>query len=191
VVAERLPLETRAEVEAALDACAQRTPRLPLVEEKAAGALLKDWPKGPLPEWVRLLANFPKTGVARATSLRAAREKGTLSPRLKAQIDWIAARHDRAWYALGDARRRLRALGLSDEAIFALDGDWKEFTVKEREAFGLVRKLTIAPASITDADVACLREHFKDTEVAELVYRICNAAFFDRLTEAAGLRLEQ
>jgi AAA family ATP:ADP antiporter len=30
-----------------------------------------------------------------------------------------------------------------------------------------------------------------DQQVAELVYRVCNAAFFNRLTEAVGLRLEE
>jgi alkylhydroperoxidase family enzyme len=191
MVAERPRLETRAEVEAALALAARRTPRLPLVEDSLARALLNDPPKESLPQWMRLLANFPKAGVVRLASLRAARDKGALSPRLRAQIDWIAARHDRAWYALADARRRLRALGMDDEAIFALDGEGKTFTAAERAAFAFVRQLTVEPASITDADVARLREHFKDAEVAELVYRISNAAFFNRLTEAAGLQVEQ
>ena len=43
-----------------LEAARKRTPRLPLVDEAKARALLpEDWPKGTLPQWVRLLANFP------------------------------------------------------------------------------------------------------------------------------------
>jgi hypothetical protein len=30
-----------------------------------------------------------------------------------------------------------------------------------------------------------------DQEVAEIIYQVTQAAFFDRLTEAAGLRLER
>lgn len=191
MIAPRPALESRAEVEAALGACRKRTLRLSLVQEDKARALLpKDWPAGPPPSWVRLLANFPKAGLARARGLRLAEEKGTLDARLKAQVAWIAARHDRAWYAVGCSKRRLNAMGLSDDVVYALDGSWGGYTPAERAAFALARKLTVAPASIVDVDISDLRKHFADRQVAELVYHVCNAAFFDRLTEAAGLALE-
>ena len=190
--ADRPTLGTRAEAEAALAACSKRHPRLPLVEQGAARAVLPtDWPKGPLPQWVRLLANFPKAGSARIAGLRTAEEKGALSPQLKARIAWIAARHDRAWYALGQAKRRLTALGISDDDIYRLDGSWDSYSPAERAAFNLARKLTVDPPSVVDADIAALRKLYSDKEVAELVYHLCNAAFFDRLTEAAGLQLEK
>jgi alkylhydroperoxidase family enzyme len=189
--AGRPALETRAEVEKALEACRARTPRLPLVDESTARAALPGGgPEGPLPQWIRLLANFPKAGAGRIASLRAAEEKGNLPPRLRAQIDWIAARNDRAWYALGHAQRRLRAQGLSDDEIFALDGPHDRFTPAEKATFAFVRKLTTDPALIGDDDVAGLRALYSDREVAEIVYRVTNSAFFDRLTEAAGLALE-
>ncbi len=61
----------------------------------------------------------------------------------------------------------------------------------ERAALALTRKLTVDPALITDADIEGLRSHYSDPEVAEIVYHVTQAAFFDRVTEAAGLRLEQ
>jgi alkylhydroperoxidase family enzyme len=54
----------------------------------------------------------------------------------------------------------------------------------------LARKLTVDPALITDADIEGLRKQYPDPEVAEIVYQVTQAAFFDRLTESAGLRLE-
>jgi alkylhydroperoxidase family enzyme len=189
--ARRPALETREQVEAALAACRTRSPRLPLVEEDKARELLPaDWPKGPVPEWVRLLANFPKAGKARVLGLRAAEEQGTLSARLKAQVAWIAARQDRAWYAVACAERRLRALGLSEDEVYALDGAWDGYTAAERAAFDLARKLTAAPDLVGDEDIAGLRQHYPDKGVAELILHVCNAAFFDRVTEAAALRLE-
>ena len=189
--APRPPLESREKAEAALAECRKRTPRLPLAEEDAARAALPaDWPKGPLPQWVCLLANFPKAGTARAASLRAAEEKGELPAKLKAQAAWIAARQDRAWYAAGCAKRRLMALGVSEDGVYALDGDGADFTEAQRAAFAFVRKLTATPYLIADADVAGLRKHYSDKQVAELVLHVGNAAFFDRVTEAAGLRLE-
>jgi alkylhydroperoxidase family enzyme len=187
----RPPLGPRAEVEQALDACRKRQSRMPLANEDAARALLPaDWPKGPLPQSVRLLANFPKAGIARIVSLRLAEEKGSLSPRLKAQIAWIAARHDRAWYALGQAKRRLQSLGLSEDKIYRLDGSWDSYSGAERAAFHLARKLTVHPSTVADEDIASLRKLYSDRQVAELIYQLCNSAFFNRLTEACGLQLE-
>ena len=49
----------------------------------------------------------------------------------------------------------------------------------------------MAPALIEDDDVAVLRVHYSDHQVAEIVYHITLAAFFDRITEASGLQLEE
>ena len=185
---DRGPLETRAEVEAALARCRERTPRLPLADEAQARAL---WPEGTAPQWVRLLANFPKAGASLVNSTRAAETKGRLSPKLKAEIAYVSARNDRAWYALGHAKRRLAALGFSDDAIYALDQPADSTPQAERAALALARKLTTDPALITDADIEGLRRHYSDHEVAEIVYHVTQAAFFDRLTEATGLRLEE
>lgn len=188
--ARRPPLESRAEVEAALEACPTRKLRLPLVEEGKARALLADAPAGPLPNWVRLLANFPKAGLARIASTRAAEEKGDLKPLLKAQVSWIAARQDRAWYALGHAKQRLKALGLTDDDIYALDGPWDSRPAAERAAFSLARKVTATPDLLVDADVAELRKHYSDREVTQLVHYLTVKAYFNRVTEASGLPLE-
>lgn len=189
---KRPALESREQVEAALAECRKRTPRLPLVDEAAARKLLpEDWDKGPLPEWVRLLTNFPVAGTSRVLSQRAGAEKGTLDKKLRAQIAWIAARQDRAWYALGHARQRLAKLGVGDKDVWNLDGSWEGFSAGEKAVFALARKLTAYPHQVADEDIAAVRKHYPDKQVAEVVYQICNAAFFNRLTEAAGLRLEE
>src|SRR5260370_19920729 len=150
-VFSRPPLETRADAEKALAACRKRTPRLPLVEENNARQILpKDWPDGPLPQCVRLLANFPRDGKTRIAGIRAAEEQGDLKPLLKAQVSWIVARQDRAWYAAGEARRRLLALGWSEEQVYKLDGDWADFTATEPALFTVARKLSASPIVLTD-----------------------------------------
>jgi alkylhydroperoxidase family enzyme len=188
---DRPALESRAKAEAQLAAARKRTPRLPLVADAEARKLLPaDWPKGPLPQWVRLLANFPKAGVGRARLILAGEGKGVLDKTLRAQVHWVAARHDRAWYALGHARKRLLALGVKEADVWALDAPDRRFSDAQKAALAFAKKLTVTPAAITDADVAGLRKHYKDREVAELVYQVTAAALFNRLTEAAGLRLE-
>jgi alkylhydroperoxidase family enzyme len=190
--ADRGPLETRAQIEAALNACRQRSPRLPLASAAQARAVVPaDWSgSDPLPQWVRLLANFPKGGKTWVAQTYYSETKGRLTPKLKAEIAYVAARNDRAWYALGHARQRLKGLGLRDDAIDALDHPGDAIPQPERAALALARKITVDPALVTDADIAGLRKQYSDPEVAEIVYHVTQAAFFDRLTEAAGLRLE-
>ena len=134
---------------------------------------------------------FPKAGKAWVSQTYYSQTKGRLSPMLKAQIAYVAARNDRAWYALGHAQERLTELGLSEDAITALDHPNDSTPAPQRAALALARKLTVDPALITDADIEGLRKLYSDHEVAEIVYQVTQAAFFDRLTEAAGLRLER
>jgi alkylhydroperoxidase family enzyme len=191
--ANRGSLETRAQVEAALEAARKRTPRLPLASEAQSREVLPpNWSgSGTIPQWVRLLANFPKGGKAWVAQTFYSETKGRLSPKLKAEIAYVSARHDRAWYALGLARQRLEELGLSNDMIDALDHPGDSIPARERAVLAIARKITVDPALITDADIAGLRSQYSDHEVAEIVYHVTQAAFFDRLTEAAGLRLEK
>jgi alkylhydroperoxidase family enzyme len=189
---DRGELESRAQVEAALEACRKRSPRFPLAsEEQARGVVPADWSSSnSAPQWVRLLANFPKGGKAWVAQTYYSETKGRISPKLKAEIAYVAARNDRAWYALGHAQQRLAELGFSKDAIDALDHPGDSVPEPERKVLALARKLTVDPALITDADIAGLRKHYPDQEVAEIIYHVTQAAFFDRLTEAAGLQLE-
>jgi alkylhydroperoxidase family enzyme len=188
----RPPLETRAQVERALAECRKRVPRLPLVEESEARRVLgDDAPAGPLPQWLRLLANFPVEGKSRAAGFLSAEAKGDLSPLLKAQLSWIIARHDRAWYALGLARARLRALGWSDDQIFQLDGPWDGFTPAERALFRAARNLAASPIVLTDDDVARAVKLAGPRDLVQTISYTTSRASFNRLTEAAGLRLEE
>ncbi len=153
-------------------------------EAKARAILPADWPHGPLPQWVRLLANFPKDGKGRIVSLRDAEAKGDLTPLLKAQVSWIVARQDRAWYAVGEAKQRLQQRDCSQEQIYQLDGDWAEFSPA-------ARNLAASPIVLTDDDVARAMKLAGPRDVVQLISYTTNRASFDRITEAAGLQLEK
>ncbi|HWB12797.1 MAG TPA: carboxymuconolactone decarboxylase family protein [Pirellulales bacterium] len=195
-VCRRPPLEPRDEVERALTSAERRKPRLPLVDESKARELLNDQPTAdtagqrPLPQWERLLASFPTAGKAMVLAWRSADEKGDLTPLLKAQVSWIIARQDRAWYATGEARSRLRSLGCSDEQIYSLDGDWEKFAPADQALFNVARKLAATPVVLTDADVAKALELTGPRLVVQLISYVTQRASFDRITEAAGLALD-
>jgi alkylhydroperoxidase family enzyme len=191
-VCRRPPLESRSEVEKALEVCRQRSPRLPLVSEAETRVVMSsNAPEGSLPQWVRLLANFPRDGVRLVTGIRAAEEKGDLTPLLKARVSWIIARQDRAWYAAGLAKRRLRELGQTDDQIYSLDGDWSEFSPTDRALFTVARKLAASPVVLTDDDVARAVRLAGPRDVVQLISYTTNRASFDRITELAGLQLEK
>jgi alkylhydroperoxidase family enzyme len=182
----RPPLEARDKVEAIWKE--KRTPTLPLADAKAVAEV---WTDGPAPNWAALLATFPKSMKGRVAGLKAGTEKGDLAPKLKAQIAWVAARNDRAWYALAVARDRLTKAGVSDDDIWKLDGDRKHLSEAEQSALALAETLTVAPWKVTDEMVERCRKSFKDGEVAEVFYHACNAAFFDRVTETARLPFDK
>jgi AhpD family alkylhydroperoxidase len=190
-VCRRPALESRTEVERELAFARERQPRLPLVSEGEAREVLgEEAPQESLPQWVRLLANFPRDGRSRILSQYRAEQTGDLSPLLKAQVSWIIARQDRAWYAVGEAQRRLRDLRQTDDQIYALDGDWQAFTPAERSLFTVARKLAATPVVLTDADVDEALARTGPRDVVQLVSYTTGRASFDRITEAAGLRLE-
>jgi hypothetical protein len=90
-------------------------------------------------------------------------------------------------------RRRSHLLGrlltlLGDPS--ALDKPETIESPTDREVATFARKVTIDPALASGDDFARLRKLFDDKKVAEIVYQITEAASFDRLTEVAGLRLE-
>jgi alkylhydroperoxidase family enzyme len=189
---KRPPLEPRAETERALEAARKRIPRLPLVEEAKAREVLGDEaPVGSLPEWVRLLATFPTQGKARIVSQRSAEEgKWDLTPLMKARAAWVIARQDRAWYAAGRAKTWLNRLGQTDDQVYLLDGDWSDLPPADRALLTVARKLAASPIVLTDADVAAALKLTGPREVVQLISYTTTCASFDRITEAAGLRLE-
>ena len=190
-ICRRPKLESREQVEKALAAARTRTPRLPLVDEsQARSALGEQAPQGALPQWMRLLANFPRDGVQNIGMVRDAEQKGELSPVLKAQLSWIIARQDRAWYATGEAQSRLREAGQTDDQVYALDGDGKSFTPREQALFTVARKLAASPCVLTDAEVKTAVELAGPRDVVQAIHYTTVRAYFNRVTEAAGLRVQ-
>jgi alkylhydroperoxidase family enzyme len=182
----RPALESRENVEAIWKQ--NRTAVLPMPDAKVVAEV---WGGDGAPNWAAFLATFPKTMKGRVAGLRNAMEKGNLSAKLKAEIAWVAARQDRAWYALAIARDRLKKAGVTDDEIWKLDSDRKHLADPERVALELAETLAASPWKVTDEMVERCRKLFKDTEVAEIVYHTCNAAFFDRVTEVAQIPFEK
>lgn len=72
-----------------------------------------------------------------------------------------------------------------------MDGSWNEFTPAERASFTLARKLAATPVVLTDADVDEAVKQIGPRDVVQLISYTTHRASFDRVTEAAGLRIER
>jgi len=192
-ISTRPRLETREEVKAKLAEAATRTARLPLVDMAVAEAWLMDSEQETAASnWVRLLANFPNEGRGRLPSL-VSREKqtGDLTELQKARLNWIIARQDRAWYAVGQAYKKLIALGQTEDQIFALDGDWKDVSEGDQSLFTFAQHLAASPIALTDEDAALALKLTGPRSVVQTINHVASCAYFDRVTEAAGLSLEE
>jgi hypothetical protein len=187
----RPKLESREAVEKGLAAAKARKPRLPLVDEAKAREVYGEyWTDKSIPQWARLLANFPRDGKNRALGIKKAEETGDLKPVLKAQVTWIIARQDRAWYATGLAKQKLASLGVSEDDVYKLDGSWDSYTPADRAMFTVARKLAASPVILTDADVDEAVKQAGPRDVVQLINFITTRAAFDRITEAAGLQID-
>ena len=191
-ITNRPQLETRDEVLVMLEKIAKRTPRLPLVDEAVAAAWLRDNGQDiPVAAWARLIANFPNEGRGRLPSL-ASREKqtGDLTELQKAQLNWIIARQDRAWYAIGQAFKTLKSLGQTEDQIFALDGEWKELSAVDQALFRFAKNLAASPIASSDEDAAAALQQTSPGTVVQTVNHVASCAYFNRVTEAAGLAID-
>ncbi len=184
--------EPRDVVKQRIDEAMKRTSRLPLVDEDVAAAWLKESELDiPVSNWVRLIASFPNEGRGRLPSL-SSREKqtGVLTELQKAQMNWIIARQDRAWYAVGQAYRKLHSLGQSEDQIFALDGDWKDLSAADQALFRFAENLAASPIASTDEDAAVALKFTGPAQVVQTINHVASCAYFNRVTEAAGLPLD-
>ncbi len=180
--------ETRAEVESQLAAMAKRRSRLPLVSSEVARAAFSKFVDAKMtPAWMRLLANFPNESLRRIDSLmdRPVGEED-LSALDRARVSYVVARQDRAWYAVAHAMKRLQNLGQSADQIYALD-DPKSLSEAERAMLIMARKLSTSPITLSDDDVARVVKLSGPRRATQLINYVTSRAYFDRVTEAAGL----
>ncbi len=189
-VCVRPVLESRDEVARKLQSCRTRICRLPLASVEVTRGVMSLADDAAVPNWLRLLSHFPVEGPRRGKAMMDAINDEHLSPALRAQLAWIVARQDRAWYALAHAYEKLRWLGFSEDEIYKLDADWQEYTDREQALFRLAKHLAASPVVLTDQDVAECLGQAGPAEVVRTIQYVTQLSAFDRLTEAAGLPLE-
>jgi len=188
----RPPLEKGEALKAKLASVDSRKPRLPIVDEAVArevlGELVQD---GNVESWHRLLATFPIAGKRLVAGMLSTSESDQLDPLLRAKMDWVIARQDRAWYAAALAKDALEQAGLSTEDIEALDADLSaqnpRIQERDRALLAVAKNLCASPIVLTDRQVEHAVEYAGPRAVTQAIHYAAYRAAFDRITEAAGL----
>lgn len=194
----RRPQLGPAAIEAGLKKAATRKPRVALCDPAVARTrltekenLLTDLPDGAaIPQWMQLLAQFPVAGVKMVASFQATEKNVGLDPLLQARIDHEVARQDSAWYAIGLAQKRMKALGQSNDQIAAFVAGKAELSSKDQALLKVALNLAASPVVLTDAEVASAVELAGPADVTRTIHYTAMRTLFNRFTEAAGLPVE-
>ena len=80
---------------------------------------------------------------------------------------------------------------VTGDDVKSVAGSGEEFTPAQRALFTVARKLAATPIVLTDDDVALAVKLTSPRDVVQLINYTTGRALFNRLTEAAGLQLEE
>jgi alkylhydroperoxidase family enzyme len=168
--------------------------RVPVLADEEAKRKLPRLEHGgdqPLPAWARALAGpLPNTTAAMLRLDYLHREKSPLDPVLRGKVRWTAAHLNRCAYGEAYAAADLRRAGVADDAIRGLAGELSKLPEAERAALVFARKMTLDAATVTDDEVARLRQLHGDANTVALVQLLAYANFQDRLLLALGVNVE-
>jgi alkylhydroperoxidase family enzyme len=173
---------------AALEQLKQRAPRLPLPPEAARAAVT--------PGALGVVNNALMRNHYLPPELRSSPAARTPDPAMQldqefsVELFWIVSRVNNCHYCLGHQEVKLKAGGMAEEKLLALDTNWKQFPPEQQAAFQFARKLTFAPHAITDSDLETLREHFEPLRMLEIVFLVARYNSTNRWTDSLGLPQE-
>lgn len=190
-VLKRPPLESGAALQQKLDDVSMRTPRIALVDDETTRSAFGELvPSGQVPSWMKLVAHFPVAGKRFVESMLSIKQSSDLSPALQAEIDWVVARQDRAWYAAKLAKGEMVKAGCSVELMEALDREafpTNAISDRDRALLVVAKNLAGSPIVLTDSQVEKAVQLAGPRAVTQVIHYTAYRAAFNRLTEAALL----
>ena len=171
----------------------ERTIRLPIrsVDEtkKILGELVT---VDVVPNWMRLLANFPIAGKRQVSALLSAEKDLDLSELTRARLAWVIARQNGAWYSLAESDARLIKLGQTREQILLLEKfdevkSEETLTARDKALLTVAKNLAASPVVLTDVEAQHAIDLAGPRDFVQTVHYTSMRSLFDRFTEASGL----
>jgi alkylhydroperoxidase family enzyme len=112
-----------------------------------------------------------------------------LDPTFRIMFFWLVARANNCYYCLGHQEVKLKAVGVTDDELAALDSDWSAFPPERAAAFAFVSKLAKTPQDVVAADVDGLRRHFDEAAILDIIFSTGGYCAMTRWT--GGLAIPQ
>lgn len=178
----------RKEMLDALSALKTRSPRLPAPPPEAAAAQSP----GPLGVVNNALfrSHYLPEELRTSAGTRQPDPALGIDDTLAVELFWIVSRVNNCHYCLGHQEVKLAAKGATEGQLLALDTDWSGLPEGRRAAYAFARKLTMAPQTITSADIDALRPHYEPLSILGLVFLVSRYNSTNRWTDALGLPQE-
>ncbi len=148
---------------------------------------------GMVPNLFRTAAQHPPLLVANWNKVKALMTQGQLPRKLKEAIALVVSSDNSCSYCVAAHTGALKAIGVSQEEIAALENDLQKttFTMKEKALLGFARKANKEPRSLTDQEFASLREAgASEGEIVEALGVMELFAGFNRFLDALQVDLD-
>ena len=136
---------------------------------------------------MRAMLRSPVAGSAWMAYGSAVREYAAVDRTLKLHISFAVSMANGCRYCTLHQVQGLRRQGVAIAKLVAMKKDDSALSPRELVAVQFARKLTEAPATITDADYDRLKAEFGEQGAMEVVLQTCSFAYMNRFTD--GLRL--
>lgn len=145
----------------------------------------------PLPCWARMLADsLPRTTAAMLELDALHRAHSPLGAVLAGKVRWTVAQANRCAYSVAYAEADLRRAGLDEPALASLADETAELPENDRLVRRFARRLTLEADTLTDDEVASVRDLLGEADLVALVLLVAHANFQDRLLLALGAEVE-
>ena len=118
---------------------------------------------------------------------QAVREHASIGRDIQLQVSFAVSTANGCRYCVLHQILGLRRLGVSPAKLVSMRKDDSQLTPREPAAVTFARKVTRAPASVTDEDFRALKSEFGEQGAAEVLLQTAAFSFMNRFTD--GLRL--
>jgi uncharacterized peroxidase-related enzyme len=188
---ERVALLTDEEVslfrESVERAAAPRSATDPPAAATTAGGAAGRGPTTGIANSQRAMGRAPEHRRAWFNYMSTAREGQLVDRTLKLHVSFAVSMANGCRYCTLHQVRGLRRQGVDPAKLIAMRKDDAALAPRELAAVRFARKLTQAPASVTDADYQALAAEFTPAGALEVLLQTCTFNFMNRFTD--GLRL--
>lgn len=135
----------------------------------------------------RAMLRVPDIALAWRAYGQAVRENASIGRDIQLQVSFAVSMVNGCRYCVLHQVLGLRRLGVNPSKLVSMKKDDSALTPRELAAVAFARKVTRAPASVTDEDFRALKAEFGEQGAAEVLLQTAAFSFMNRFTD--GLRL--